>query len=449
MNVLLVTLDQFRGDCLSAAGHPVVRTPHLDRLAGEGVRLARHYSQAAPVRPGSGLPLHRHLPAQQPGGGQRHPARLPLRQRGPGGPPGRLRPDRLRLRRPGDRSPHRHGARRPPAVDLPGIPARLRRGPRPSRRAGRLAWRGSASSATTSPPTGTAALATEPDRPAEHGVSAFLSDAVIAWLERQDGPWFAHASYWRPHPPYAAAGHWSRGLRPRRARRPAGVAGAAYALLRSAGRPARPGRRGCAPGAAGPVPGHDLRRRRAAGAGPRRAAGPRDVGRHVRGGHLRPRRAARRPGDARQGRAVRVELPHPRHRARPAPPRHPRQGGHERSPRTSTCSRRSARPSASTSPPSATACRSPPSSLASSHRGGATRPTGSTTGAGSTSSGARTPGRGTAASSPSTSPWCARTSSPTCSTATARGGASTSQPTRGGAPRSPTRPWCSSTPSPC
>ena len=22
-------------------------------------------------------------------------------------------------------------------------------------------------------------------------------------------PWFAHASYWRPHPPYAAAGHWS------------------------------------------------------------------------------------------------------------------------------------------------------------------------------------------------------------------------------------------------
>ena len=52
MNVLLVTLDQFRGDCLSAAGHPVVRTPNLDRLAGDGVRLARHYSQAAPCGPG-------------------------------------------------------------------------------------------------------------------------------------------------------------------------------------------------------------------------------------------------------------------------------------------------------------------------------------------------------------------------------------------------------------
>ena len=49
---LLITLDQFRGDCLSSAGHPLVRTPHLDRLAAEGVRFARHYSQAAPCGPG-------------------------------------------------------------------------------------------------------------------------------------------------------------------------------------------------------------------------------------------------------------------------------------------------------------------------------------------------------------------------------------------------------------
>ena len=52
VNVLLITLDQFRGDCLSAAGHPVVRTPNLDRLAAAGVRFARHYSQAAPCAPG-------------------------------------------------------------------------------------------------------------------------------------------------------------------------------------------------------------------------------------------------------------------------------------------------------------------------------------------------------------------------------------------------------------
>ena len=52
VNVLLITLDQFRGDCLSAAGHPVVRTPNLDRLAAAGARFAHHYSQAAPCAPG-------------------------------------------------------------------------------------------------------------------------------------------------------------------------------------------------------------------------------------------------------------------------------------------------------------------------------------------------------------------------------------------------------------
>ena len=51
-NVLLITLDQFRADALSCAGHPVVRTPNLDALAAEGVRFARHYAQAAPCAPG-------------------------------------------------------------------------------------------------------------------------------------------------------------------------------------------------------------------------------------------------------------------------------------------------------------------------------------------------------------------------------------------------------------
>ncbi|MFN5841463.1 MAG: sulfatase-like hydrolase/transferase, partial [Acidimicrobiaceae bacterium] len=51
-NILLITLDQFRGDCLSAAGHPLVKTPHLDALAANGVRFTRHYSQASPCAPG-------------------------------------------------------------------------------------------------------------------------------------------------------------------------------------------------------------------------------------------------------------------------------------------------------------------------------------------------------------------------------------------------------------
>ena len=50
-NLLLVTLDQWRGDHLSSAGHPTVSTPNLDRLASEGVRFTRHFAQAAPCGP--------------------------------------------------------------------------------------------------------------------------------------------------------------------------------------------------------------------------------------------------------------------------------------------------------------------------------------------------------------------------------------------------------------
>jgi arylsulfatase A-like enzyme len=51
LNILFVTADQWRGDCLSALGHPMVRTPHLDALAAEGVLFARHFANAAPCGP--------------------------------------------------------------------------------------------------------------------------------------------------------------------------------------------------------------------------------------------------------------------------------------------------------------------------------------------------------------------------------------------------------------
>jgi arylsulfatase A-like enzyme len=65
LNLLFITADQWRGDCLSAAGHPMVRTPHLDALAAQGVRFARHYANAAPCGPSraclhTGLYLHNH-----------------------------------------------------------------------------------------------------------------------------------------------------------------------------------------------------------------------------------------------------------------------------------------------------------------------------------------------------------------------------------------------------
>lgn len=43
-NLLLITVDQMRGDCLSALGHPVVETPNLDALAHRGVLFRNAYS---------------------------------------------------------------------------------------------------------------------------------------------------------------------------------------------------------------------------------------------------------------------------------------------------------------------------------------------------------------------------------------------------------------------
>jgi arylsulfatase A-like enzyme len=50
-NILFITADQWRGDCLGLLGHPVVKTPSLDALAQEAAVFARHYSACAPCSP--------------------------------------------------------------------------------------------------------------------------------------------------------------------------------------------------------------------------------------------------------------------------------------------------------------------------------------------------------------------------------------------------------------
>nr|MCU0248477.1 sulfatase-like hydrolase/transferase [Bryobacter sp.] len=47
-NILFVMVDEMRFDAMGCAGHPIVKTPNLDRLAGEGVRFASSYV-ASPV----------------------------------------------------------------------------------------------------------------------------------------------------------------------------------------------------------------------------------------------------------------------------------------------------------------------------------------------------------------------------------------------------------------
>jgi arylsulfatase A-like enzyme len=50
-NLLLITTDQQRGDCLGCDGHPVLETPYLDELAEGGVRFTRAYTAVPSCTP--------------------------------------------------------------------------------------------------------------------------------------------------------------------------------------------------------------------------------------------------------------------------------------------------------------------------------------------------------------------------------------------------------------
>lgn len=210
-NVLLITLDQFRGDCLSAAGHPIVRTPHLDALAAAGVRLARHYSQCSPCGPGrtslyTGTYQFNHRVVAN-------------------GTPLDARFDNVALAavRAGyapalfgytDQSIDPRVADGPddPRLStyegiLPGFTPVLDMSGQHRPWLDWLAALGYDVSVGVE-----ALLAREHQRPAEHSLTTFMTDRVLAWLStRPPGePWFAHLSYLRPHPPYSAPGEWSQ-----------------------------------------------------------------------------------------------------------------------------------------------------------------------------------------------------------------------------------------------
>lgn len=211
-NVLLITLDQFRADSMSCAGHPLVRTPNLDRLAASGIRFARHYAQAAPCSPGraslyTGMYQMNHRVVAN-------------------GTPLDARFDNVALmaRRAGY-SPVLFGytdqGADPRTIDDP-------EDPRLSTYEGVLPgfdvhtllvsdhgpWLDWLDALGYRVAHALDALRTEHERPAEHSLSSFTTDRLLAWFgerpERDAGaPWFAHVSYLRPHPPFSAAGHFS------------------------------------------------------------------------------------------------------------------------------------------------------------------------------------------------------------------------------------------------
>lgn len=208
MNVLFVTLDQFRGDSYGAAGHRLIATPTLDRIAGEGVRLERHYSQAAPCSPGraaiytgtyqmnnrvvaNGTPLAHGLDnlatvARRAG---YDPTLFGYTDQGV--------------------DPHWAEGDDDPRLDsydgvLPGFSVGLYL---PDSQAGWVQYLRAKGHHVESG--WAAALRGEPGRPASDSLSAFLTTRFTQWLGQQESGWFAHLSYLRPHPPYAAAGAYA------------------------------------------------------------------------------------------------------------------------------------------------------------------------------------------------------------------------------------------------
>jgi len=208
VNVLFVTLDQFRGDSYGAAGHPLVATPTLDRVAAEGVRLARHYSQAAPCAPGraaiytgtyqmnnrvvaNGTPLL---------DGWDNIAYV-ARRAG-------FDPTLFGYTDQGV-DPYAAAGVDDPRLEiydgiLPGFSVGLYL---PESLAG---WVQHLRAEGYDVPSGWfAAMRSERERPASLSLSAFLTDRFLEWLTPKGGPWFAHLSYLRPHMPYAAAGEYA------------------------------------------------------------------------------------------------------------------------------------------------------------------------------------------------------------------------------------------------
>ena len=208
LNVLLITLDQFRAECLSIAGHKLVKTPNLDRLAIAGVRFANHYSQCAPCSPGraslyTGMYQMNHRVVTNGTPLDRRFDNVALLARRAGYNPVLFgytdqSADPRDTDGPADwRLSHYEGV-------LPGFDCQLFL-PEPHE----LWIDHLRQNGFDVPMNAQIALRTEPERPAKFSISAFLADHMCDWLDKQDQPWFAHASFLRPHPPYAAAGKWS------------------------------------------------------------------------------------------------------------------------------------------------------------------------------------------------------------------------------------------------
>ncbi|MEQ8356225.1 MAG: alkaline phosphatase family protein [Kiloniellaceae bacterium] len=212
-NILLITADQWRGDCLGVAGHPVVRTPAIDALAAAGTSFLRHYAQSAPCSPAraslyTGLYQmnHRVLRNGTPLDARHDNIAKALARQGyqptlfgytdQAVDPRSTTPDDPRLTTYEE--------------VLPGFAAEVKL---PEDNAAWFEWMAARGHnlpkdpwAVFWPEAGKPELpSTAPPRYSQDETeTAFLTGAFLDWMvdRPQDVPWFAHLSFLRPHPPF-------------------------------------------------------------------------------------------------------------------------------------------------------------------------------------------------------------------------------------------------------
>jgi arylsulfatase A-like enzyme len=212
-NLLFITADQWRGDCLGAAAHPVVRTPNLDRLAAGGVSFRRHFAQAAPCGPSraalyTGMYLMNHRSALNgtPLDARHDNVALVARRLGYepalfGYTDTSIDP---RTVAPGDPRLSRYEGVLPgfdPVCHLPeGEPFEWLEWMRADGLEVADDWR-----PFVDRPAAGSKWRTQYD--AAHSQTRFLTDRLVEWASgrpRASGGWFAHLSFLRPHPPFLA-----------------------------------------------------------------------------------------------------------------------------------------------------------------------------------------------------------------------------------------------------
>ena len=211
--MLLITADQWRGDCLGFAGHPMVKTPNLDRLAAEGVLFKKHYCQAVPCGPSrasllTGMYLMNHRCVNNGTPLDKRFTNLALESRKRGFNP--------TLFGYTDTSMDPRGLH-PNDPDLktyenmlPGMTAGLKVDDQHKAWIGWLKKKGypaDLNRETVFLPEGGEEIHTSAPSSyiREHSDSVFLTDTLLEWFStREEEDWFVHLSYLRPHPPWVA-----------------------------------------------------------------------------------------------------------------------------------------------------------------------------------------------------------------------------------------------------